>query len=226
MPVKKEVPSTRGSSRGEVPRREQSPKSGWAQIAEKKEQMDAEKEDRANKPRDFWLKSGETANVQFLQDEPLIVEGHSIKDNKGNWRFAPCQLSVQRHCLMCADGIYKITKAAFKLLDYRGNWDKDKKKFKNDEPLERYAVLSIGDAEKVKVIMDKKKTNLTDLVLEVNKTGSGKKTANNFSLAFDDDDKRIYPIEFKSEYPPIEEIMAPMSNAQLEATGFSAPERD
>ena len=55
--------------------------------------------------RDFFLKDGETAVVQFLQDEPYCYDAHNVRDKKGNWKVIPCGLNTKKHCVLCSDGV-------------------------------------------------------------------------------------------------------------------------
>lgn len=214
------------SSRGDkAPRR----LNGWAAVAKKREEYDEEKERREqekDRPRDFWLKSGETAIVQFLSDEPYTFDSHSIKDKRGNFRTIPCQLNSQKHCLVCRDGIKQGFKSAFLVLDYRGNWDKEKKRFKNDEPIEKLWVMNMTQIGVLQARLSKSKKSLTELVLEVERTGSGKNdTAYTFVEARDDDDQRLKPKKWKTEND-LKELCAPPTDEELEDMGFEKPDED
>lgn len=193
---------------------------GWGNLANRKKQIDAAKSDD-DSIRDFWLAEGETAIIQVLTDEPYCVDGHNIKTDAGKWGFEVCQLLEQRHCVMCRAGLKKTWKAAFKVLDYRGTWDKDKKKFKNDKQVEKLWPVGSTLAEQLKAIVDKRGRALSSMVLEVSCSGSGKAKTYNFETAFDKDDKKLIPIEWEEEYPSLEELVTPKTDEKLEARGFA-----
>ena len=105
---------------------------GWGAVAKRQADIAEKREAVENAVRDFWLKSDETATIQFLQDEPYCYDAHQVKDKKGNWTIVPCQLNTGRHCVLCSEGVKQTWRAAFKILDYRGSWDSEKKRFKYD----------------------------------------------------------------------------------------------
>lgn len=203
---------------------------GWAAVAEKQQEYEREKERREaenDKPREFWLKAGERAVIQFLHDEPYTFNGHSIKNKHGDFKFEPCQLDRQKYCLMCRDGIKQTWKAAFKILDYRGTWDKDKKKFKWDKPIEKIWVVNMTILGALTNQRDKRKKELTEMVLEVSRTGKGKKdTSYNFEPALDEDDERMKPIRHKEEFDDVSELVVSKKDEELIDLGFDAPEDD
>lgn len=189
---------------------------GWGVVAKKaKEQENNAK----NSYNEFWLAEGETAVVQFLDDEPFCVEGHTVKNSKGKYTFVPCQLNTKRHCLLCEDGGEHITgswKAIFKVADFRGSWDADKKRFKHDKAVEKVYLMGAGLTEQLKAYADKKKKDLTQMVFEITRSGSGKKTTYNIEQAWDDDEDRpMKPIKFKSEIADLEELFAPPTDDEV-----------
>lgn len=202
--------------------------SGWGAVAAKKREADVNKERidaERNKLREVKIKDGETAVIQFLDDEPLCMDGHNIKDGRGYWKFVPCQLGAQKHCLMCSDGIKTGWKAAFRCLDFRGEWVKDKRTGKGDfandgKPVEKVYMASATVAQQINSLVERKGKALSEMVLEVTRTGSGAKdTAYAFDIARDDDDRKIKPIAWKSKHD-LEEELAPMTDDELEAMGF------
>jgi len=200
---------------------------GWGALAKKRaEQADSDEEHI----REFWLKSGESAVIQFISPEPFCLDGHMVKFDSGNknWSFTPCQLSEQRYCLMCREKIKKTWKAAFKVLDYRGTWDKDKSKFKHDTQIEKLWLVGATTAEQIKTFIDKKGKALTDVVFEVTRSGKGKNTTYNVAVAYDEDndDRPFKPVRFKEQFPKVDKLMKPLTDKKLEAKGFSAPDED
>ena len=150
-----------------------------------------------------------------------------IKTDGGKWMFTPCQLSTQRHCLVCRDGIKKTWRAAFKILDYRGTWDKDRKKFKHDEKIEKVWYVGSGLTEQIQALADKRGKPLSEIVVEVTRSGKGKSSTYNLEQAWDaETDKRVVPAKHKEVFAPIEEICKPLTDDKLEAIGFSAGDDD
>lgn len=220
MPIKNEERPRRRSSSTEDSRSTQ----GWGAVAKRQSDLAARKKDLENTIREFWLGSDETAIIQFLQDEPYCFDAHRVKDKKGNFSVVPCQLNTGRHCAMCSDGAKQIWRAAFKVLDYRGTWDKDKKCFKHDTPVEKLWVVGSTLAQQLKQIVDKKGRDLTELVLEVTRSGSGKDSSYNFEQAFDDDDRKMKPMEWKEKYPSAEDSCQPPTDDEIDERGYSYSE--
>lgn len=193
---------------------------GWGAVARRQTEMEERKSELENQCREFWLKPGESAVIQFLQDEPYCFDAHQVKDKRGNWQVVPCQLNTARHCTLCSQGVKQTWRAAFKLLDYRGNWDKDKKCFKNDEPHEKIWKVGTVIANALKQYVDKKGKDLSELVLEVTRSGSGKDSTYNFERAEGDDDAPMKPIRWKEKYPDCEELCQPPSDDEIDERGY------
>lgn len=194
---------------------------GWGAVAKRQTALAEKRESMENSVRDFWLKDGESAIIQFLQDEPYCYDAHQVKDKNGNWNTVPCQLNTQRHCVLCSEGVKQTWRAAFMILDYRGNWDKDKKKFKKDEPVVKIWRVGSTIAQQLKQLVDKKNKDLTELVLEVTRSGSGKDSSYNFETAFDDDDNRMRPISWKEDFPTAEELCQPPTEEEIDSRGYT-----
>ena len=197
---------------------------GWGAVAKRQADIAERRESAENAIRDFWLKPDETAIIQFLHDEPYCFDAHQVKDKKGNWSIVPCQLNTKRHCVLCSDGIKLTWKAAFKILDYRGSWDKDKKKFKYDKPVEKLWRVGSSLAQQLKQIVDKKGRNLTEMVFEVTRSGSGKDSSYNFEQAYDDDDRKLKPMEWEELTPSAEELCQPPTEDEIDARGYTDEE--
>lgn len=194
---------------------------GWGAVAKRQADI-AERRDAArNSVRDFWLRDGESATIQFLQDEPYCYDAHQVRDRKGNWTVVPCGLNTGKHCPLCNAGVKQTWKAAFKILDYRGSWDADKKRFKHDDPVEKLWKVGSTIAQQLKQIVDKKGKPLTDLVLEVTRSGEGKDSSYNFETAFDDRDRKLRPIEWESETPTAEELCQPPTEDEVDEMGYT-----
>lgn len=174
-----------------------------------------------NQVKEFYLKDGESATIQFLHDEPYCYDAHSVRDKNGRFSVVPCQLNTQRRCEMCSRGIKQTWRAAFKILDYRGSWDKDKKKFTYDKPVEKIWKVGATIANQLKSIRDRRGRELTEMVLEVTRSGSNTDTTYNFEPAFDDDDRKRRPIPWKEETPPVETLCQPPTDDEIDASDYS-----
>lgn len=195
---------------------------GWGAVAKRQADIAERKAEMENKVRDFWLKPDESAIIQFLQDEPYCFDAHQVKDKNGNWTIVPCQLNTGRHCVLCSDGVKQTWRAAFKIIDYRGNWDKDKKKFKNDEPIEKIWKVGSVIAQQLKQIVDKKGKDLTEMVFEVTRSGSGKDSSYNFEQAFDEHDHRMKPKDWEEQTPSAEELCQPPTEDEIDERGYTS----
>jgi len=202
---------------------------GWDTVTNKKTLNDELANSPTNvlKRQNFWLADGEEADIQFLDADPYAFDAHSMNfsgDGK-NWEYIPCQLEAHRHCTMCEDGSKPIWRGAFRILDFRGKWDKDKRKFLYDKPVEKIWVFNATVAAQIKAKHDKKgKDEFLKTVYTITRTGSGKKnTAYTIELARDDEDNRIPPVKgHKVEMPECEEILVPPTDKQLQAMGYSS----
>lgn len=221
MPRSEERHSRRRGS--DESRRERSTQ-GWGAVAKRQADIAANKEAAENAVRDFWLKSDETAIIQFLQDEPYCYDAHQVKDKKGNWTVVPCQLNTGRHCVLCSEGVKQTWKAAFKILDYRGSWDKDKKRFTNDTPIEKIWKVGSTIAQQLKQIVDKKGKDLTEMVFEVTRSGSGKDSSYNFEQAFDSSDRKMKPLDWDEQTPSAEELCQPPTEDEIDERGYTSAE--
>lgn len=194
---------------------------GWGAVAKRQADIAEKREKAENSVRDFWLKPDETATIQFLQDEPYCFDAHQVKDKKGNWATIPCQLNTGRHCVLCSDGVKQTWRAAFKILDYRGSWDSDKKKFTYDKPVEKIWKVGSTIAQQLKQIVDKKGKDLTEMVFEVTRSGSGKDSSYNFEQAFDDDDRKMKPMDWDEQTPSAEELCQPPTEDEIDERGYT-----
>lgn len=226
MPRHEERPRRRREREDDEPRSERRERSrktqGWGAVAARQAEIAERKEAASNSVRDFFMKEDETAIIQFLQDEPYCYDAHQVKDRKGRWETVPCGLNNSKHCVLCSDGVKQVWRAAFKLLDYRGSWDSEKKKFRHDKPVEKIWKVGTTVANQLKQLTDKKGKDLTELVFEVTKSGSGKDSSYNFEVAFDDDDRRIKPMEWEEQTPTAEELCQPPSEDEIDAKGYAA----
>ena len=213
------------SSKKEEPRssrRSERKTQGWGAVAKRQAEVAERKDAAENSVRDFWLKADETSQIQFLQDEPYCYNAHNVKDRNGNFRTVPCQLDNSKHCVLCSDGVKQTWKAAFKILDYRGSWDKEKKKFKYDKPVEKIWKVGATIAQQLKQIVDKKGKELTEMVFEVTRSGGGKESSYNFEMAFDDKDRKLKPLEWEEQTPSAESLCQPPTEDEIDAEGYTS----
>lgn len=227
MPVRKEgaEDSTRTSVRRGTPEKKDTTGRGWSAVANRRKEIDESKEFEDQIYKFFLTEDQPTAIIQFLDDEPFTIDAHRVRI-KDKWNVLPCQLIKQRHCVMCREGIKTTTQVCFKILDYRGTWDKDKKRFKNDKPVEKLWMVGMQVAEQIKNFSDRKKKPLSQLVIELTRSGSGKSVAYNFSQAEDDDGERMLPKKVKEEYGDIEQVILGITpnDKYLESQGFDVDE--
>lgn len=213
----------RESDDDDTPRRRSSSKKlqGWGAVAHRQAEISEREDELKNIPRDFFLKEGESATIQFLQDEPFCYDAHSVKDKRGNFRYVPCQLNTGKHCVMCAEGVKLTWRAAFKLIDYRGTWDKNKARFKNDTPVEKIWKVGTTVAQQLKAICDKRGKELTEMVFEVHRSGSGKDATYNFEQALDEDDTRMRPKKWVEKMATAEELCQPPTVEDIDKAGYT-----
>ena len=203
-------------------RRSERKTTGWGAVALRATEVKERQEEAGNKVREFWIKSGETANVQFLHDEPYCFYAHQVKDKNGRWHVVPCQLNTQDSCTLCQQGVKQTWKAAFKILDFRGKWDKDKKKFVGGDPNEKIWLVGTTVAQQIKQFIDRKGKALTEMVVEVSRSGEGKDSTYNFGVALDDDDRKIKPLDWDSETPDAEELCQPPTDDEIDEQGYDS----
>ena len=68
---------------------------------------------------------------------------------------------------------------------------------------------------------DKKGRELNQMVLEVTRSGEGKDSTYNFEQAFDEDDKRMRPIEWDEEGITAEEYCQPPTEDEIDEAGYT-----
>ena len=125
--------------------------------------------------------------------------------------------------VLCSDGVKQTWRAAFKILDYRGTWDSEKKRFKNDKPVEKIWIVGSTIANSLKQVRDKDKKGreLNQMVLEVTRSGEGKESTYNFEQAFDEDDKRMRPIDWDEQGMTAEEYCQPPTEDEIDEAGYT-----
>lgn len=223
--------SSRSAKKDEAPSKKgrKTTGKGWGAVEAKKKANEEAREQSKKLLKDFFILDGESAMIQFLHDEPYSLEVHSVRNSKGKFDTIPCQLATQSYCLLCQSGKSKATwRAAFKVLDYRGDWDKENKEFKHDKPIEKKYLMSQTVAIQWRKLAEKKAGgSLSKLVWEITRTGSGPQdTTYTMEVARDDEDEKIKPKKFSSETPDIEELCKPLNDAQLAKRGFGGGDNE
>ena len=194
---------------------------GWGKVVEKKKAIDRNSEMRKRPAylevkNKFYLKEdGDMATIQILDEEPYCVEGCTLVAD--HYNFYTTRKMVAKSCPMVDAGNKLTWKACFKVLDYRGEWDKDSKDFKNDKPVERYWLVSNTVAQQIQSFAKRKGKPVNQVVMNVVKSGAGKNTTYNFEQAIDEDDNVIRAMVWKEKLPSSEEVMAPLPASTLDA---------
>lgn len=202
-------------------------RNGWGDVAKKKKVVEERKEKSKNNIHDFYIaEDGASAIVQLLDDAPTSYDAHNVKDGKF-FRTYTCQLMAQKHCLMCREGSKITWKYAFKVLDYRGDYDKKTGEFLYNKKEEKLWVVGQKLAQQLHDFKNKRSgRELTEMVLLVTRSGKGTSTTYNLELALDKDEVKMKPVRHVSTYPDTSELVAPMSDDELEATNFTVPDND
>jgi len=217
MPRKEDDEDVRPSRRSGA---KSSKEQGWGAVVKRQTEIAEAKDEAENAVRDFWLAADESAIVQFMQDEPYCYDAHTVKDKRGKWTTVPCQLATKKHCVLCTEGSKQTWKAAFIVLDYRGTWDSEKKKFKHDKPVIKIWKVGATIANQLKQQMDKRKKDLSELMFEVTRSGEGKSATYNFEPAFDKDDEKMLPMKWKEKFVSAEDLCQPLTEEEIDNLGL------
>lgn len=182
---------------------------GWGTIAAKKKRDAAIREEIESRMVEFFLTEDDNhALVQFTHDEPFSFESHNVQVN-GRWKTVPCQLLTKRKCRACAEGGKVGWRAAFKIFDLRGSYNKEKGKY-DGKPKEKLWMMTNAVADQLESVIRRKGVQPTEVVFEVSRSGTGKNTTYSIQIALDDNDKRIKPKALESEYDDIEQVIIDM----------------
>ena len=200
---------------------EKSPsKGGWGRFLNKKEEI-ADRE--ANKkPREFWLKDGETAVIQVLESEPYVAEFHSVRNAQGKFTLEPCQLENQKHCVLCQKGMSTSTRGVFKVLDFRGSWNKDTSDFNWDEPTEKVWLVGLSILEQLYALTQKRGQGIDKFTIEVTRSGTGTNTRYNFSRALNDSDEPWATVTHSSDFASAKDMYAPIGDDAMLRKGYES----
>lgn len=197
------------------------PSEGWGAVAKRKATQDANSE-ATKSIYDFFMGDGDTVQIQFLSKEPYCSDFYRVQIGK-KFRYLNTQLATQKHCLLHQSGLTSTWRAAFKVLDFRGKWDKEKKQTEADAgkaydevtPQEKLWLVSNTVALALKAFIDRKGGDLTKQIIEVTRTGADKTTTYAFEIARDEDDNKLEPVAYKEQYPSAEACCTPLTDEAL-----------
>lgn len=214
-----------------APQRGTTPVSGddvWDTIDSMKAKGGGGGQDGFNKLNtNFFLRDGEEAEIIFIDENPTVFIGHSIKcttsEGKTFYRIEQCQKSEQDYCNMCdmATGkkspVGKATNIiAFRILDSRGSWDSQKKDF-DGNPAPKIFLSPIYLAKQIKSLKDEGDGSISDKVIKIKKDGNytvSHKTTKLAGGGFDYEyvDDKIFD---DMPLPEILEVYAPLPDDEL-----------
>ena len=102
-------------------------------------------------------------------------------------------------------------------------FNSERKRFKNDKPIEKIWIVGSTIANSLKQVRDKDKKGreLNQMVLEVTRSGEGKDSTYNFEQAFDEDDKRMRPIDWDEQGMTAEEYCQPPTEDEIDEAGYT-----
>lgn len=125
----------------------------------------------------FFLRDGESAYVQFVDNVPFIFAGHGLKmtSKRGSTYYITeaCQKSTKRSCVLCSSSNSRVSDMrqyiAFRLIDYRGTYDTKTKKVDSDVPAPSIFLTPKGLAMQLKQIIDDNGGDITDKLIKLTK---------------------------------------------------------
>lgn len=174
----------------------------------------------------FWLQSGESTEIAFLDDKPVVFQGHTIKCTSPNtgkpfYRTEACGKAHGEECEWCnqSAGNKNISKPKrvlmFRIVDGRGQWDKDANDF-DGVPALKFFQTSTELAQQIGVFKnDDNIGGITEVgfVLVKNEkyaiTPKMRKDKKTGQLYFDD------PIETEDDLVEVEDIYYPMDEQEV-----------
>ena len=195
----------------------------WNQIANMKGGSDEGEFTKMN--TNFFLRDNEEAEVLFLDEDPVIFMGHSLKgisdSNTTFYRTEACQKTEQDYCVMCDSRNGNVGKQrrviGFRLIDFRGKWDSNKGGF-DGVPAPKIFLVPLYLAKQIKILKDDT-GSLTDKVAKLTKSGNygvNFVTVTRKGGGFDYD-----YIDFDDEFedmslPEISEVYAPLEDGEID----------
>lgn len=148
--------------------------SSWADVKKKLKEAAERRTKYAARPdfvKTFYLREGDSAEIQFIEHEPVMVRAHSVEIRPRFWRFFPC---IGEGCPLCIDGTTPSFRVVFNVVDFRGTWDRDKGAF-DGKPIVKIWWMS-GTTAAVFEKLSHKELGLNGYKYEVTRFGSGSTT--------------------------------------------------
>lgn len=170
----------------------------------------------------FFLRDGEEADVVFVDEQPTIFFGHSIKcksdAGKTFYRQEQCQKSEQDYCTMCDANNSAIGKAnrviGFRVIDSRGSWDSGKGEL-DGVPACKIFLVPLYLAKQIKTLKDDAGT-IGDKIIKLSKNGNYMANFKMVKLRSGGFDYDYAPEELDEvAQPEILEVYAPMEDEEL-----------
>jgi hypothetical protein len=197
---------------------------GWQAFANKKTAAAEQQERAANSLREVYLKDGDEVMIQFLDDEPLCLDMHMVKNQHDRFETLTCGKSNRRTCDLCDRKASTVWRAAFKVLDYRGEWDKDNKEWKHDKPVEGYILVNQKTAGIIENNRKRRGSLLNDVFIYTRIGGGSTDTTYNLEVARDEHDNKIKPkMGFKEEKASVDVALAPITDTAM--SQYRIPEK-
>lgn len=180
----------------------------------------AEEAAEKTKYPNFTIRDGETTIISFPAGF-LDFAAHSLKVGK-YYPKVRCHKDLgEKTCPYCKDGVRVTDSIAIPVLDYRGKWDSESKSFEGgydkknrwveaEKPASRLWVLSQRQFDSIVELCSRKRKHLSEVMIEVSRTGSNKKTVYNYSLT---DEVEMFEGPFKEDlklYDPEEIFSEPV----------------
>lgn len=168
----------------------------------------------------FYLKDGEEIDIVLLDENPFMFWGHVIKcqSNAGKtfYRIEQCQKAEQDYCVMCESDNKAIGKAkkiiAFRVLDSRGNWDKDAGDF-DGVPAPKIFTVPLYLAKQFKSLKDDA-GSISDKVIKLSKSGNYQANFK-YNKSRDGSLRYVDAPKFDGDMPDVLEVYAPMTDDDL-----------
>lgn len=219
--------SSRGSAKEssggfDIPDNTMEMKTGWGAIEKHREVVKARKERMSKNLSNFFLKDGESAEIQLLDNSgPTVFQSHDTRNKFGRFEKQTCQkMGKQSHCLMCQAGLQPKWTAAIKVLDYRGQWDKKLGDFDGGEPRECIWYLSSTVSSQLNSFLKNKGIeDHTSICIIITRSGEKQNTSYNLELSPEP------PYEdYDEKEATTMEVISPLSDDELEDLGFASYE--
>lgn len=174
----------------------------------------------------FFLRDGEVARVIFIDENPTVFFGHTIKcisdAGKVFYRTEQCQKATQQYCTMCdASATNKAVGKAgrvigFRLLDERGKWDSNKQAL-DGIPTPKIFLSPTDTAKLIKNVKDEAGGVISDKIVKMTKNSKYFPTVEMVKLQSGGFDYETFPESIFDDMPlpEILDVYAPLSDADI-----------